>query len=97
MSAFGKGTRCDTCGKFSKNHTTGEYTRKDGSAGYIWPEENELPEGRAGKDICDDCLESQREVDDQTVRSEVRAETFANTFEELQRATRRRRGTLNAY
>lgn len=59
MSAFGKhGTRCDTCGKFSKNRTTGEYTRKDGSCGYIWPEDNELPNGRVGKDICDDCLSS---------------------------------------
>lgn len=55
MSAFGKrGVRCDTCGKFSKN-PQGEYTRKDGSAGYIW-----LREEDDSKDDCDDCLEAQR-------------------------------------
>ena len=55
MSAFGKrGTRCDTCGKFSRNGLTGEYVRKDGSQGYIWPIED------SNKDICDDCIERQQ-------------------------------------
>ena len=61
MSAFGKqGTRCDTCGKFSKNQLTGEYTRKDGSAGYIWPELGNVPtvEAENGRDICEECLAS---------------------------------------
>lgn len=53
MSAFGKqGSRCDFCGKFSRAKLTGEYTRKDGSVGYIWP-----LEGDDSKDICDDCIE----------------------------------------
>ena len=53
MSAFGKhGARCDYCGKFSKN-PRGEYVRKDGSAGYMWPDENDDT-----KDICSDCLEA---------------------------------------
>lgn len=62
MSAFGKhGVRCDTCGKISKGRPTGEYTRQDGSVGYIWPEEGETDMGR---DICDDCLEKQTETND---------------------------------
>jgi len=53
MSAFGKqGSRCDKCGKFSKNRLTGEYVRKDGSCGYIWPDEDD-----PDKDICSDCLD----------------------------------------
>lgn len=57
MSAFGKhGVRCDSCGKISRGKTTGEYTRKDGSAGYIWPQDDD------SKDICDDCIEQQRTV-----------------------------------
>lgn len=62
MSAFGKqGVRCDKCGKFSRNRNTGEYTRKDGSCGYIWPDEKD-----DSKDICDDCLETQPESDEST-------------------------------
>lgn len=60
MSAFGKhGTRCDTCGKFSKNPTTGEYIRKNGSAGYIWPEYENVASVTIenGRDICEECLE----------------------------------------
>lgn len=54
MSAFGKtGVRCDTCGKFSKGQPTGEYMRKDGTCGYIWPVED-----APGKDICEECIES---------------------------------------
>lgn len=59
MSAFGKrGVRCDTCGKFSRGKQTGEYVRKDGTQGYIYPENNENPDGR---DICSDCLDAQIE------------------------------------
>ena len=61
MSAFGKqGTRCDTCGKFSKNPMTGEYIRKDQTTGYIWPEcGNKIGVAQEnGRDICDDCLET---------------------------------------
>lgn len=62
MSAFGKhGTRCDTCGKFSRNKLTGEYTRKDGSCGYIWPEDNAIEGGDPKRDICDDCADKKRE------------------------------------
>ncbi len=59
MSKFAKrGTRCDFCGKFSNNKLTGEYNRKDGSAGYIWPvlDENEQP---TDKDKCDDCWDKE--------------------------------------
>lgn len=41
---------CSKCGKFSK-HPTGEYTRKDGSAGYINQEEGEAALA------CSDCRE----------------------------------------
>jgi len=51
MSAFGKqGRRCDTCGKFSRGKLTGEYTRKDGSCGYIWPEDQAIEGGDPSKD-----------------------------------------------
>lgn len=62
MSKFRKGVRCDTCGKISQGKPTGEYTRKDGSAGYIMPEDNENPGER---DICSDC------VDDQTTATKI--------------------------
>lgn len=52
MSVFKKtGRRCDTCGKFSMGNTTGEYIRKNGEQGYIWPVED-----APGKHICDDCI-----------------------------------------
>lgn len=39
---------CSKCGKFSKNKS-GEYTRRDGSAGYINQEEGEAAP------VCSDC------------------------------------------
>lgn len=58
MSAFGKqGVRCDRCGKFSRSRNTGEYVRKDGSCGYIWPDEDDDK-----RDICDDCLKQKSEI-----------------------------------
>jgi hypothetical protein len=57
VSRFGvQGVRCDVCGKFSRNRTTGEYVRKDGSCGYIWPDEK-----TDSKDVCDDCLAARRQ------------------------------------
>jgi hypothetical protein len=59
MSAFGKhGVRCDSCGMISKGRPTGEYTRKDNSVGYIWPDESD-----DSKDICDDCIKRQKEIE----------------------------------
>jgi hypothetical protein len=53
MSKFSThGRRCDKCGKVSRNRNTGEYTRKDGTCGYIWPDEAD-----DSKNACDDCLE----------------------------------------
>jgi hypothetical protein len=66
MSGFGKkGVRCDWCGRFS-NNPNGEYTRPDGSAGYIvQPEWERFPGGDptvastpstpSNNDICEEC------------------------------------------
>lgn len=59
MSTFGKhGRRCDKCGKISKSSNTGEYARKDGTCGYIWPDGDTDDERSLSRtDTCDDCLE----------------------------------------
>ena len=49
-----KGRRCDGCGKISMA-PLGEYSRKDGSAGYINDERG------SGRDFCDECKESGRD------------------------------------
>jgi hypothetical protein len=54
MSLMANGTiRCDGCGMFSR-HPLGEYTKPDGSAGYIncprWKPDD-------GNDYCDECQE----------------------------------------
>jgi hypothetical protein len=54
MSRFGKhGYRCNYCGKFTTSRD-GEYTRPDGSAGYmhdpVWAKGTEL-------DTCEECSE----------------------------------------
>lgn len=56
MAAHGKkGRRCDGCGKISMNRT-GEYVRKDGSAGYINSEEQD-----GAKAFCTDCRQAGRD------------------------------------
>lgn len=61
MSVFRKtGVRCDTCGKFSMGKPTGEYTRKDGTVGYIWPVEDEAGNVTC-TDMCEECSEQENQ------------------------------------
>ena len=55
--AKGKRIRCDWCGKLSNNRR-GEYTRQDGSAGYINCADAENDDGR---DKCDECREKPKD------------------------------------
>lgn len=64
MSKFGKsGVRCDWCGKLANNRT-GEYTKPNGSAGYIlqpeWERNHMDANGKhdpidSENDICKEC------------------------------------------
>ncbi len=57
------GVRCDDCGRIA-NNPSGEYTRPDGSAGYI--NDSSFPEDENGqrisgeKDRCEECADKLR-------------------------------------